>query len=230
MIPVGIVSSARVAPASYASSVLADAPLVYLRLGEASGTTAADSSGNARDGTYYNAPTLGTPGLLAGDADTCVDFDGSNDYAEVLNGAWMNTTGFTVEAIINADSYSSYRGVASRDSGTRGWSLYILGGQLHVFTDAPVLTGSSTLSTGTSYHVALTSTGTSITVYLNGVADGTASASLNNGTGNGLIVAASRAGGPSPALHFDGRIDEFAYYGSALSGARFAAHHAASGV
>ena len=53
---------------TYSQQVLADTPAAYWRLGEASGTTAADSSGANRTGRYLNTPTLGQPGALAGDS------------------------------------------------------------------------------------------------------------------------------------------------------------------
>src|SRR5262245_55709309 len=56
--------------ASYPATVLADGPVAYYRLEETSGTTgtpAADSSGNGRDGTYNfstgGSPHLGLPGI-----------------------------------------------------------------------------------------------------------------------------------------------------------------------
>lgn len=54
----------------YSAEVMADTPLAYYRLGEASGTTAEDSSGNNRDGTYEGSPQLGQAAVIHGDADT----------------------------------------------------------------------------------------------------------------------------------------------------------------
>lgn len=59
-------------PAAYRTEVLTDSPLAYLRLGEASGTTAADEQG-AHAGTYTNTPTLGATGAVVGN--TAVSFD-----------------------------------------------------------------------------------------------------------------------------------------------------------
>jgi hypothetical protein len=59
--------------------VLGLSPIAYWRLGEASGTSAADASGNGHTGTYVGSPTLGVAGLLTGDADTAVTF-GSGKY------------------------------------------------------------------------------------------------------------------------------------------------------
>jgi len=54
----------------YRDAVLALAPAGYWRMGETSGTVAADSSGHGLTGTYVGAPTLGAAGALAGDSDT----------------------------------------------------------------------------------------------------------------------------------------------------------------
>ncbi|HET9437495.1 MAG TPA: hypothetical protein VFO64_04785, partial [Gaiellaceae bacterium] len=57
------------APAStstYRGEVLADGPAGYWRLGEASGTAAADETGT-NEGTYQNGVTLGQAGVLLAD-------------------------------------------------------------------------------------------------------------------------------------------------------------------
>lgn len=65
----------------YSDAVLALSPLVYFRLGETSGTTAVDSSGNGHNGTYHGSPTFGQPSAVA-DSDGAVLFDGVDDYME----------------------------------------------------------------------------------------------------------------------------------------------------
>ena len=60
---------AEAARSAYPDLVLADSPAVYYRLNEASGTTAADSSGNNRTGTYTAGVTLGTAGAIVADSD-----------------------------------------------------------------------------------------------------------------------------------------------------------------
>jgi len=56
----------------YDTAITADAPAGYWRLGESSGTTASDASGNARHGTYVGAVTLGQTGALTGDLNTAI--------------------------------------------------------------------------------------------------------------------------------------------------------------
>lgn len=72
-------AAAFAAPPAFQSAVTANSPYLYYRLGESSGTTAADSSGNSRDGTYLNSPTLGVPGALSGD--TAATFSASSQQA-----------------------------------------------------------------------------------------------------------------------------------------------------
>jgi hypothetical protein len=64
------------ASSSYSSTVIADGPVVYYRLGDASGaTTAVDSSGNNRNGTYTLGQLVqGVSGAIVGDTDTAVTF------------------------------------------------------------------------------------------------------------------------------------------------------------
>jgi len=58
--------------ASYANTVKADVPFLYWRLGELSGTTAADSSGNSRTGGYHGSVVLGQTGAIVGDTNKAV--------------------------------------------------------------------------------------------------------------------------------------------------------------
>ena len=69
-------------PSDYRGRVLYDAPVGYWRLGEPSGTVAADASTNGLTGTYVGSPTLAQVGALgaSGDADTAVDFTGGGKY------------------------------------------------------------------------------------------------------------------------------------------------------
>lgn len=75
-------------------------PLLYWRLGETSGSTAADASGNSRNGTYIGSPTLGQRGLLAGDGDRSVRF-GSGKYVEhAYSSDFDFTDGFTFAGLL----------------------------------------------------------------------------------------------------------------------------------
>ncbi len=86
----------------------------YWRLGEASGTVAADSSGNGRDGTNTGA-TVGAPGLLTGDANTAYSFDGVNDSVNLgANAATNITTGTLIAWIKTSSPGTSDRSVVKK--------------------------------------------------------------------------------------------------------------------
>ncbi len=81
---------------SYSATVLQDSPLAYWRLGETSGTTAADSSGANRSGSYLASPSLNQPGALVGDTNRSVGFNGSSQYVNVPYLAALNPAQVTV--------------------------------------------------------------------------------------------------------------------------------------
>lgn len=83
---------------AYAARTMAMNPLGYWRLGEASGSTAADQTGT-RDGTYVGPVNLGQPGALHRDPDTATGFNGTNASLGLpdttfLNGASQATIAF----------------------------------------------------------------------------------------------------------------------------------------
>lgn len=232
-IPAGIVASGRRASSSgYAAAVLADSPLAYYRLGETSGSAMLDSSGNARDGTYGASAALGATGLV-GDSDKAIDALGTGIAGTVPSATWMNLTAFTVEVVFVGDVVDGYSVIASRWNGSSQFAMMFL-----IRPDAGVLkfyrasggsyinVGSLPLVAGTRYHVVATYTdvGNDMRLYVNGAlqASGSSGGANNQPTEPLTIGAHGGAGDP-----FDGRIDEFAFYGTALSAARVAAHHAA---
>ena len=229
--------------ASYASQVLADSPLGYYRLGEASGSVMADSSGRGNNGTYPStpsSPTLGAPGLLVGDADTAVTFTGGQ-RALVPYASWMSVPQFTAEcvfelstltgdmAIINRANYD-----ASNTSPDRVWFIHQNGGSLSFgvyFEGGGYYTsgGVATLVTGKPYHVALTYDGTTARLFLNGSLVGSVVRAGNPRAGSGvdLNVAADQGGNLGTTTGIT--IDEVAFYDHPLSQTRLVAHADATG-
>lgn len=55
----------------------------HWKLTETTGTTAADSSASALDGTYVNGVTLNAAGPYPGEGDVAAEFDGSNDRVDL---------------------------------------------------------------------------------------------------------------------------------------------------
>jgi PKD repeat protein len=223
---------------SYSQAVLAQAPSVYWRLGEASGTAAADASGNARPGTYVGGVGLAKPGALTGDANTSALFDGADDDVlrnpitgvggtSISADLWLKTANTTKEAGI-----VSYAVAASADEfqlrDPRALRVYVKG--------ARVDTGVA-LNDGAWHHLAVTwtSAGGAVRVYKDGVLAFSNSVPVQAGatmTAGGALVLGQEqdavGGGFDATQAFLGNLDEVALYPSALTAAQVQAHKAAA--
>lgn len=215
---------------SYASEVLSDTPLFYFRLGESSGTTMVDSSGNGNNGTYGGAPTLGSTGLLVGDSDTAVTWNGTSQSASRASTA---ASTFTAEVLIKPSNVTGTHVLLSRQdvaAGTGAWTLRLEGTTLKFYywngggTLQTAVSASTVFAVATIYHVAVVFTASSnVFLYVNGTQVGTAATTTMLAVSASFRVAASGSG-----EYFAGVLDEAAYYTSALSPTRIAAHYTAS--
>jgi hypothetical protein len=94
---------------------------LWLKLDDATGTTASDTSGNARDGTISGAAWTAAGRLVH-----ALDLDGVDDRVSVGHAAALIGTPLTVAMWINPDTWSVLlETVATKDeSGTfEGWYL-----------------------------------------------------------------------------------------------------------
>jgi hypothetical protein len=221
---------------SYTDEVLADSPYLYWKLDETSGTTASDSSGNGRNGTYTNSPTLNQTALI--NEGKSVDFDGTNDHVKYTLAS--NFTGsFTMECWINNDTFSAFPGVfgawTANSNGNYGTNLQLSNtGSFDIniarsnfnFWETNV-GGYGSVSTGTRYHVALVVDDSAHTakLYIDGAQSGSTITGLGavglGGNNKELRVGSLGAIGG----FWNGRIQGFAVYSTALSGTRITAHY-----
>ncbi len=202
-------------PDDYETLGLAHTPNNFWRLGESSGTSAVDATGGT-NGVYANLPTLGFTGLIA-DSDTCVNFNGSNQYVDVTAiGSVSGMTSFTLSAWFNADFIPSGGGsFLNQDhifNANDGLFLFIsessvIIGGFYRGSGSFVTVGASTTPVAlTTYHVALTYDGTNLRIYVNGVLNGTTVDSQT--TVEQLSIARTIGRGADNNRYFNGRIDE----------------------
>jgi hypothetical protein len=235
--PITITAQSSGGSPTYSQAVLADSPLAYWRLGEASGTSAADASGNNRTGSYLNTPTLGAPGALSGDANTAVGFDGTNEYVNVPYSAALNPAAFTVEAwayvtggqgtfrsLVTSRDYSpgNARGYILYAGNDNNWQLWTGNGSWTVVTGPAVV-----LNTWT--HVVGTYDGSTARLYVNGALAASSGAGYLQNAARPLRIATGATDLTQPQYYLPGRVDEVAVYGSALSAVRVQAHYNAAG-
>lgn len=218
---------------SYSSEVLADSPLIYWRLGEGSGTTAVDASGNAHDGTYNNTPTLAVGGALAGDSDTAVTFtSASSEDVRVASFAGLNITTFTLEAWVKTTG--SNQAILGRQGGTSvPYSMFVdASGFLQIVIRTSGTSGTNysdtsgtVINDGAWHHIAVVrdaATSNTVYFYIDGVQKSSVASTATPNTGTSVgFAAASR--GTTPFLN--GSIDEAALYTTAVSATRITAHY-----
>jgi hypothetical protein len=218
----------------YKDAVLADSPVGYWRLGESSGSTAADGI-YGRHGTYTASPTLGATGALDGDANTAATFNGSSQYAIVPFDAALNPSQFTIEGWVKpTGGAGTWRTVAASwyelaaGASMRGywlgigsdntWRLGIGNGSTSTNVVGPAVTLNSWA------HVVGTYDGTTGRLYVNGilVASGAAAYAANVSAGFGIGAWWSDG---SWTGQIPGSLDEIALFSTALSQTRVQAHY-----
>jgi glucose/arabinose dehydrogenase/PKD repeat protein len=219
---------------SYSDVVLADNPIAYWRLGEASGTVADDLVGS-QNGTYVNTPTLGVPGVT-GDGNSAIRLATPDD--EYVNVSSLKTA----PANLSIELWVNSNGNANSGVGLAGWwdadddraQIYWptttelrIGIQNGAGTTAPlVVSGLTALADSNWHHIVATQDGTSTRLYLDGaLVGGPLARTWTGSTFAGNFEVGQYAGtSGSPA---NASVDEVAVYSHALSGAEVAEHYAA---
>ena len=211
----------------YADRILADNPLAYWRLGETTGTTAYDASGNDYDGAYQGSPILGEA-APNGDVNSAMRSDQDNNdwvWGPTLNG--ITVTG--LEAWFIADtSGNSHDLITLHNSDTDKVLVYLhKSGTVRVYdgVQGAVMISDNTVTIGQPHHVAVWYESTSNTTYFS--IDGVVQ--QDTYTGNVLAVtdpevylAAYRRLSVIWYKRLKGVIDEVALYDGALTAANFA--------
>ena len=196
----------------------------YWKLDDGSGTSATDSSTNANTGTLTNGPTWTT-----GQIGNAVTFDGSDDYITAGTGSslaltsklsistWIYLSAIPANGITWRIAYKYSSGDASNlyqfGVGNTGSAAYLYfnpgGGGSDSF-------GSTALTTGRWYHVAVTFDQPTLKFYIDGRLDKTTSDSVVGGfnSGSGTM----KIGGLGTAnTNINGNLDETRVYNRALS-------------
>ncbi|WP_189934545.1 LamG-like jellyroll fold domain-containing protein [Streptomyces aurantiogriseus] len=224
---------------TYRGAVLGGAPSQYFRLGEAAGAATAVDQVRGGNGTYTSV-TLGASGPFSDQK--AATFDGSTSYVEVPAAGlhagndrsvelWFKTAN---QGVLIGDQSVPLAG-ASTPSGSWTPVLYVgSDNKLHGHFWSGSGSGSTAFgSTGTVtdnawHHVALTVTGSTQTLYLDGVQQATYSGAPNDQSDSHLYIGAGFAkswvNSPADISYFKGSIAEAAFYRTGLTAADVAAH------
>jgi large repetitive protein len=240
------------APA-HANAVLNTRPYAFWRLNEASGATMAKSSVLSYDGTdgaTLAGVALGTPGPVAGSASTAATFDGSTSLLALPSKAahksayqsvamWFRTT--TAGGVLF--SYQRDPVAAPTTPGNYNPVLYVgtdgrLRGELWMGSPSLAISSTAAVNDGQWHHVLLAANGSTQTLYVDGVANGTlngavvlytaayGNAYIGGGYLGGNWPAQPNPGGPGTKTLFNGSIADVALHSRAVTAAEVSALYA----
>jgi fibronectin type 3 domain-containing protein len=194
----------------------------HLKFDETGGAAAADSSGNGRNATLVNGPVFGAGRI----GNALVFASSSSRYATLPAGLVSTLNDFTISIWVNPSSLDNWARVFDFGSGTAtNMFLTTKNGAngkprfaIKINNSAEqLIDGASALSTGVWTHVAVTLSGSTATLYINGVAVGANNAMTFKPSGMGSTTQNYLGKSQYPDPYFNGGLDDFRIYSSALS-------------
>jgi hypothetical protein len=188
---------------------------------EVSDLVVTDVSGNGHNGTLINGPVL-----VSGKQGNAMSFDGVNDYMELPTGAVQDLSDFTIATWVYWNAARTWERIFDFGSNT-GYYMMLTpragdGKARFAITTAAnygesVIASTAALPTGRWVHVAVTLSGSTGTLYIDGSAVGSSSniplAPFRLGVGAQHWIGRSQYADP----YFNGKIDDFRIYNGALS-------------
>lgn len=186
------------------------------------GNTIYDLSGFGNTGTLTNGPSFS--GLNSGS----IVFDGSNDYIDMGNNISNTYSALTIESVIGIGITNKKQAIVSTYNSGLGWGIELLDNtssnkfNFFGFTSSGVYTSvqsSSSAVLNQTYHVtAVFNTSNSVSLYLNGVINGTLGTNYSSIT-KGVTTNLRIGDDPdlSQSLYFQGNIYATRLYNKALS-------------
>jgi fibronectin type 3 domain-containing protein len=191
----------------------------FLRFDEQSGSFAGDATGNGWNGTLNGGTTW-----VAGKINNAVSFSGSSNYATLPNGVMAGVTDFTISAWVKLNTANNTR-IFDFGTGTSGYMELCPKNSSNGYMRYEIVSGGTVQQINTTYafptgvwtHVAITQSGSTGTLYINGASVGTNTGltlkPANLGTTTLNYIGKSQWNDP----YLNGSVDEFQIYGRALS-------------
>jgi fibronectin type 3 domain-containing protein len=214
-------------------------PKVHLRFDETTGSTAADASGNNWNGTLVGGSTWTT-----GRINNAVSLSGTTNYATLPTGVVAGLGDCTLSAWVKVNAFATFSRIFDFGTGTNNYMFLTPqytgtapnNAKLRFAIRTPGVTedpagsalnqinSSVALSPGTWTHVAVTISGTTGQIYVNGTLAGTTTTMTLKPSDLGVTTfnyLGKSQFGSDPYLN--GAVDEFQIYGRALSVAEISA-------
>lgn len=223
--------------ARYAAAVAADAPELWYRLGESSGTIATDSASTPHNGIYQGGVTLGATGVTSAfETNTAATFNGSSGYVSNAY-KWTNPQTFTLEAWVKTTTTAGgailgFANLATGAPGNYDRMIYMANtGQIYFGAGANKTINSTLPYNNGAWHLIDATFGTGgMALYVDGALVASNATVTEAQVYNGYWrVGYDSLGGwaAHPTSNFlAGTLDEVAVYPTTLTAARIAAHYA----
>ncbi|RJQ38957.1 LamG domain-containing protein, partial [Candidatus Microgenomates bacterium] len=174
------------------------------------------NGGTALNGTL-TGPTHLPTWTNAGKYGKAITFDGIDDYVNAGNSSSLDlTSDGTWGGWFKLNANNITQSLINKDAGDQGWAMYVSNiGQLNLFFESTSTHGNTVITTGTWHHLVITKSGTTVTFYLDGKQDGTATGVATRPTSNTSVGIGAKIQGPQEYLN--GTADEIKIYNYALT-------------
>jgi fibronectin type 3 domain-containing protein len=223
------VNGAGAGAVSSEASIRIDDLHLWLKFDESGGATAADSSGNGRNATLVNGPVFASGKI----GNALVFASSASRYASLPAGLVSTLGDFTVCAWVKPTTLNTWARVFDFGSGT-STNMFLTamsganGGKprfaIKISNSAEQgIDSAVAMSPGVWTHLAVTLSGSTGTLYVNGVAVGTNSAMTFQPSGMGSTTQNYLGKSQYSDPYFNGALDDFRIYRSALSADEIAA-------
>ncbi len=200
--------------------------LARIQFDEAAGTVAADTTGNGRDATFVNSPAWTTGYLRHG-----VNFPATaSQHATLPAGIASGLTDFTVSTWVKVNAFATWQRIFDFGSGQTNYMFLSTqytatapnAAKLRFAIRTPsigeqgVNGANIALVAGVWTHVAVTRSGNTVTLYVNGAVAGSGNVTINP---SALGATAQNYLGKSqwPDPYLNGSLDDFRVYSRSLS-------------
>lgn len=202
--------------------------MAYYKFDETSGTSVSDSSGNSKNGTATGGYTW-----AAGRYKNAISLNGSSGYVVLPTGLMSSINDFTISAWVYLNANSTWNRIFDFGTLTATYMFLSPNGGAGKIRYAikyngsaeQLIDGTAALPTGSWQHVAVTLSGTTGRLYVNGVQVGqnTNMTLKPSSLGNTTQTWIGRSQYADP--YFNGLIDEFKIYNRALSATEILAQY-----
>lgn len=199
----------------------------YWSFNDATSTQATDFSGRGNTGVLntFSAPATASSGWGLGKFGSALKFDGSSDYV-AINGVAddVTSTSFAVSTWVKCSANGDYTvwGTNNSTASQNKTGLFIdTGGNLYVWdgsNEAAEITGSVSMCNNAWHHTVYTRTGSTGTLYIDGVSQGTHTAGDTFASNDLWAIGVEWEPGLALIFYLNGSIDDFRVYNRPLSG------------